>query len=240
MVGRYALELTMILLYGMGLPAAAVAQIGGAQAVVQLSKLIYAGDLMYITIVTLVQLSILHYLLFKFQQRGIKGLTYGLMALCLAVWFARLIATAIICVPKGTTTDANVNRKNRQIVHLGSNISEIVLDGCILLLPIPTLYNMRLSWIRKFGLGVMYILGLGETISPSMADEHGSEIIPGNFWKQEATIWDMQSDSEIQLSHLPMAKKLSELANGQIKVIFNWDVHSARNSARLYRSSMHT
>lgn len=35
-----------------------------------------------------------------------------------------------------------------------------------------------------------------------------------------------------------MAKKLSELAQGQIKITSDWEIHSARNSARVERDSI--
>jgi hypothetical protein len=113
-------------------------------------------------VVCLVQVSALHYYLCRFQQQLIKWLTYLVMALCTALWIATFFATAFFCNPPSKVwwADSQGHCGNRKMLHTATAVSEVVLNGFILLLPLPIVQHMRLARARKFALGTIYILGI--------------------------------------------------------------------------------
>jgi hypothetical protein len=186
MVGRYSVELVLILLCGMGLHAAEVARIGGPEVFVQFDQvglqfhlsiadqsniiqLTYAGGIFWITIVALIQLSILHYYVRRFPLRIIMWPSYITMGLCTALWIASSFATAFFCTPpkKIWLADMNGHCGNRQMLHLGSSVAEVILHSFIILLPIPVTRDMILSRARKVALGCIYALGIMYVFVPS-------------------------------------------------------------------------
>ncbi|KAJ5666780.1 hypothetical protein N7462_011189 [Penicillium macrosclerotiorum] len=297
MVGRYTVELSLILLCGLGLHASEVNSIGGPEAFVRFDELTYAGDLLWITVVALVQLSILDYYLCRFQHRIIMWLIYGLLGLCSALWIASVFATAFFCSPpkKIWLPDTDGHCGNRKLLHTSCSVTTVILNGLILLLPLPMIRHMQMSRARKIAVCGIYVLGLvilgvsisriivefklnpedptygstrksllssiipllgiivaclpiippaieklsGSTLFSSTADGH-TPVSPG-YWKTTVLSGAQMEEPEIPLVTVampPMAKKLSELAHGQIKITSDWEIHSTRNSARLDRDSV--
>ncbi|KAF3393799.1 hypothetical protein F1880_004776 [Penicillium rolfsii] len=299
MVGRYSVELVLILACGMGLRAAEIARIGGPKILVQFDQLTYAGDILWITTVALIQLSILHYYLRRFPVRIVVWPCYVLMGMCIALWIATSFATAFFCTPPKRIWSADVGGHcgNRKMLYFGSSVSEIILQGFIILLPIPLIRDMMLCRARKVALGCIFALGiviivisavqiklefdldaeastygsarisflssmvplLGiitaclPTLTPAIQRIFGtsmlsstpdsistSPVLPG-YWKTTILSHAQTDDPELPLVTLtmpPMAKKLSELAHGQIQITSDWEIHSARNSARLEHDSI--
>lgn len=67
-----------------------------------------------------------------------------------------------------------------------------------------------------------------------------SPVSPG-YWKTTFLPGAQVDEPEIPLVTVampPMAKKLGELARGQIRITSDWEIHSARNSARLECNSV--
>lgn len=74
----------------------------------------------------------------------------------------------------------------------------------------------------------------------SAADGPASDSPSAGYWKT-TVVREQTEEPEIPLVTVappPIAKKLSELAQGEIKITSNWEIHSARNSARLDRDSI--
>ncbi|KAJ5569591.1 uncharacterized protein N7459_009021 [Penicillium hispanicum] len=161
-IGRYAVELVFVLLCGMGLHTMEVTRIGGLEAIVRFDKLTYAGDLLWITVVCLVQVSILHYYLRRFPVRIVMWLAYGMLALCSALWIASLLATAFLCTPpkKAWLADTDGHCRGRQKLRTGCAACGIILNVFILLVPVPALWHLRLARARRIAVGGIYILGI--------------------------------------------------------------------------------
>lgn len=180
MIGRYVVELVLILHCGMGIHADEVARIGGPDVFVQLDKvgsrhanfrliwfltflqLTYAGDLLWITVVALIQLSILHYSLRRFLLHIIWWGVYILMGLSSALWIASFFATAFFCTPpkKIWLNDTEGHCGNRKMLYTGCAASEVILNGLILLLSVPGVWHMRLPRGRKIALAAIYTQGV--------------------------------------------------------------------------------
>ncbi|KAJ5112598.1 hypothetical protein N7532_000643 [Penicillium argentinense] len=169
MLSRYVVELLLVLLCGMGTHADEVSRVGGSKAFIRFDELTYAGDLIWLTVVAIVQLSILHYYLQKFQQPAIMWLTYIVIGLCSALWMAGLLATAFLCDPprKIWLTRVEGHCGDRKLLHTGCAVTQLILNTFILLLPTPIIRNMQFPRSRKLGLGGIYLLGL-IFLSPSI------------------------------------------------------------------------
>ncbi|KAG0160640.1 hypothetical protein PDIDSM_8170 [Penicillium digitatum] len=98
-VGRYAVEIIMVVLCGLGLHSTELAQVGGLEVLVQFNELTYAGDLLWVTAIAVIQLSILDYYVHTFGRRTMTLLAAVIMGLCVALWFASFFATAFFCTP---------------------------------------------------------------------------------------------------------------------------------------------
>ncbi|KAJ6135529.1 hypothetical protein N7512_000689 [Penicillium capsulatum] len=298
MLGRYIVELIAILFCGLGLDSSGVNHSEESTSLIRFHKLAYAGALLRITVVALVQLSILHFYLRRFLQQMIWRGAYILMGLCSALWIATFFATAFICSPPETVWlfKANGHCGDRNMLHTGCAASEVILNGFILLLSIPAVWHMRLPRARKIALAVIYILGvliitisavrikIGSdidlsglthdtacnsllsciiplvgivvaclpTLAPvvqkifrtsmlsSTAGPSSHPVSPG-YWKTTVLSGAQMEEPEIPLVTVTqprIAKKLSELAHGQIQITSDWEIHSTRNSARLERDSI--
>ncbi|KAJ5375668.1 hypothetical protein N7517_007674 [Penicillium concentricum] len=162
MIGRYVVEIIMVVLCGMGLHSTEVAHVGGTEVFIQFNELTYAGDLLWVTVIALIQLSILNYYVHNFRQRAIALLAYVIMSLCSALWVAAFFATAFFCTPpkKIWLVDTPGHCGDRKMLHTGVHASETILSFFIVILPIPLILDIPLSKTRKAVLVCIQVLGL--------------------------------------------------------------------------------
>ncbi|KAJ5933115.1 hypothetical protein N7516_007604 [Penicillium verrucosum] len=162
MVGRYVVEIIMVVLCGMGLHSTEVAQVGGSEVLVQFHQLTYAGDLLWVTIIALIQLSVLSYYVHRFGQRTITLLAYVLVGLCSSLWIAGFFATAFFCTPPKRIwlPDTPGHCGDREMLHTGVIASETILSFFIVILPTPLIWDMPMSKTRKTSLACIQVLGL--------------------------------------------------------------------------------
>ncbi|QQK45263.1 putative integral membrane protein [Penicillium digitatum] len=161
-VGRYAVEIIMVVLCGLGLHSTELAQVGGLEVWVQFNELTYAGDLLWVTAIAVIQLSILDYYVHTFGRRTMTLLAAVIMGLCVALWFASFFATAFFCTPpkKIWLADNPGHCGDRKMLNTGVNASEIILSFFVVILPIPLMWNLPLSRTRKTALVCIQVLGL--------------------------------------------------------------------------------
>jgi hypothetical protein len=182
-VGLYVVEITKVLLTGLGLHSSEVARVGGRDIFVQfsevgymkpnlyatpvpmliISQLTYSGDLLWIVVVTLVQLSILHYYVREFGQRLVVWSAYALMGLCTALGLAGVFATAFFCAPpkKFWLSDTPGHCGDRDKLQTSVNASEVILSFFVLVLPIYFAWRRAFSQARRAALVCIIALGLG-------------------------------------------------------------------------------
>lgn len=126
------------------------------------AQLTFAGDLLWIGAVTLIQLSVLHYFLRTFHRRGVKLATYILIGLSWSLGIASLFAHVFLCSPVDQawlpTSDGKCG--NRETLRFGSAIAEAGLEALILLVSFPTLWKLDLSIGRKLAVASAHALGL--------------------------------------------------------------------------------
>ncbi|KAJ5505004.1 hypothetical protein N7463_007878 [Penicillium fimorum] len=162
MIGRYVVEIIMVVLCGMGLHSTEVTHVGGAEVFIRFNELTYAGDLLWITVIALIQLSILNYYVHSFGQRAITLLAYVIMGLCLALWVAAFFATAFFCTPlkRIWLVDTPGHCGDRKMLHTGVHTSEAILSFFVVVIPIPLIWGTPLSKTRKTVLICIQVLGL--------------------------------------------------------------------------------
>ncbi|KAJ5729332.1 uncharacterized protein N7483_003840 [Penicillium malachiteum] len=160
-LGRYIAELLLVLLCGLGLHTEDVAKLGGDDILIRFRKITFAGELLWITALALIQLSILHYYLRQFQHRIIVLLTYTTIGICSAFWIGSFFATTFSCTPvkKAWLSDTAGHCGNTKQLHLSSTVSEGIVEAFILCLPIPILFHSQLPTPRKVAVGGIYLLG---------------------------------------------------------------------------------
>jgi hypothetical protein len=126
-------------------------------------QLTYAGDLLWVTVIALIQLSVLAYYVHNFGQRTITLPAYVIMSLCSALWVAGSFATAFLCTPPKRIwlADTPGHCGDRKMLHTGVNASETILSFFIVILPIPLIWDIPLSKTRKTSLACIQVLGLG-------------------------------------------------------------------------------
>ncbi|KAJ5081805.1 hypothetical protein NUU61_010069 [Penicillium alfredii] len=158
-VGCYVVETIMILLCGLG----SEARVGEHEVSVRFKELTYAGDLLRVTAVFLIQSSLLHYYLRMHPCQPLKWLIYGTLSLCIALWIASLLATAFFCTPpRRFWLDISGHCGDRKIFRTGCAASELILDMFILILAVPLGYTTRILQIhaKRFAWGIAFTLGL--------------------------------------------------------------------------------
>ncbi|KAJ6013294.1 hypothetical protein N7540_007885 [Penicillium herquei] len=270
-LGRYIAEILLVLLCGLGLHTEETAKVGGDDILIRFRKITLAGDLLWITALALIQLSILHYYRRQFQHRVIIWLTHTMMGICAALWIGSFFATTFSCTPvkKAWLSDTAGHCGNKKQLHLSSTVSEGIVETFILtiattLIRIKTYSDLNTTDIlytsaRNSLLScVVPLLGIIVAclpiIPPAIHRTFGTDIFlspsdsittygyrASGYYKTTVLSGTQMEEPEIPLVSVrqpPMAKKLSEWCHGQIKITSDWEIHSARNSARMDKESI--
>ena len=131
------------------------------------TQLVYIVDLLWVTLVTLIKVSILHFYLVIFRQPIFMRSVYVVMAICVAWWIGSLFGTAFFCNPPqkqfsldpnypGTCGDSNT-------LYSAVASSDLAVDVIVILLPMPVLWSLQLPTAKKialtfvFGIGFLYV-----------------------------------------------------------------------------------
>lgn len=125
------------------------------------SKALVAFEVVYTVTISLVKISLLMTYMRMFPVRRLQIGAYILIAVSLAWTMSIGIAAIFQCTPRrklwqpwlqGTCLDAKK-------VFLGISFPNIVTDIAILTLPIPILWGLQTTMIRKLSLTVIFLLG---------------------------------------------------------------------------------
>ncbi|KAI1496580.1 hypothetical protein F5X99DRAFT_424436 [Biscogniauxia marginata] len=161
MTARYALEVTVILKCGFGLHVDKVVAIGGPDLLVLFPKLVYIVDIFWVTLVTLIKLSILHFYLMIFRQRTFVRAVYIAAGLCVGFWFGAFLATVLFCIPprKQWLPDTPGQCGDSNLLYTACASTDLGIDVIIILLPMPILWSLQLPRPNKIAL--MFVFGMG-------------------------------------------------------------------------------
>ncbi|KAF1948944.1 hypothetical protein CC80DRAFT_599299 [Byssothecium circinans] len=163
MTGRYVNELLAIFLGGLGLHVQEVAAVAGTTALSKLLQIVYIADLLWVTITTLVKLSILHFYLSVFHiEKKFVYACYFTMALCAAYWIGCFFSFAFFCTPVEKiwhpALPGHCGEPNSK--YIASASIDLAVDIIIIVLPMPIIWTLQMPLGRKVGLIGVFAIGL--------------------------------------------------------------------------------
>ena len=131
-------------------------------------QLLYIIDLLWVTLVTLIKLSILHFYLRVFYSPVFRRAVLVVMGLCVAFWFGAFFGTAIFYIPPRALWAApdsapEAHCGNSQAMYSACASSDLGLDVIVISLPMPILWRLQLPIVKKialtfvFGVGFLYV-----------------------------------------------------------------------------------
>lgn len=111
---------------------------------------------------TLIKLSILTLYLRLFNVDGhLKKACYAMMGFVVAWGIAVLLTTIFQCSPVHAAWDKTIpDLKCFDLAAfvIGSNVPNILADAVIIALPLPLLWSLKLSTLRKLGLIALFLV----------------------------------------------------------------------------------
>ncbi|KAI5924943.1 hypothetical protein F4810DRAFT_662045 [Camillea tinctor] len=161
LTARYAIEVSLVLECGLGLHAEEVAEIGGPDMVILFRKLVFVIDLMWLTLVTLIKTSILHFYLVIFRQTVFVRVVYLVLGLVIAFYIAAFFSDVFFCIPpeKSWLPDTPGHCGDSSTIYIALASTDLTIDIIVILLPMPILWGLQLPTPRKVAL--TFVFGLG-------------------------------------------------------------------------------
>lgn len=126
------------------------------------AKSLYALEWLYLTAVALPKISVLCLYLRLFTNRTARLTCYMLIGVIVANWVAFLLASTFQCSPvvyQWNKSIADGKCFNVEALYKASSAPNIATDVVILILPIPTVWLLKASRIRKLGLMLVFLTG---------------------------------------------------------------------------------
>ncbi|KAI2789146.1 hypothetical protein POX_e07174 [Penicillium oxalicum] len=155
--GRYFLEIFLVLLCGAGLHTSESIQLGSSTNMHYLIQLICTSDLLRITAVCLIQVAVLHHFLQRYPRFFVRWPIHLQLCLCIALWMASLVATAIVYAPHKLAY-LDRHRSELQMLLMGTSITEVILNGFVVASSILILRNAVLTTAQEIVVACIYVL----------------------------------------------------------------------------------
>lgn len=125
-------------------------------------KIKYAIAVIYISSFTLPKLSILFLYLQVFSpSKRTRYTTYALIGVVVATWIAETLTSAFQCTPVPLVWDHTIHGHcvDRIKMFQYYSIPNIVTDVAMLILPIPTIWTLKMSKLQKMAIIFTFLLG---------------------------------------------------------------------------------
>ncbi|CAG8971536.1 hypothetical protein HYALB_00005432 [Hymenoscyphus albidus] len=124
----------------------------------------YFDEVLYLGSLMMIRLSMLCLYLRMFPQRGFKRIIYAIIAINIIYSIAFIVASVFQCIPvqaAWTRWDGTVPAKciNANAVGWSSAFINIVLHAIIIILPLPMLMRLLMSWEQNIQTLIMFGLG---------------------------------------------------------------------------------
>ena len=131
------------------------------RSIVTFGQYTYLSELYYATDITLVKCSILCLYLRIFGiNRKFSMLCYGMIAFVVAWGVAVFFVTIFQCEPVRAAWDKNISGEhclNLKHFLIGTNVPNIVADAGVIALPVPLVWKLQLSRMRRVGLVTVFL-----------------------------------------------------------------------------------
>jgi hypothetical protein len=117
--------------------------------------------LLWVTLVTVIKLSILHFYTRVFRVSAFLRASYAAMGLCAAFWTAAFFATAFFCTPPRKSWYSEVPGRcgDSHKFYTGCASTDLVIDVIVIMLPMPVLWNLQMALAKKVALTAIFALG---------------------------------------------------------------------------------
>ncbi|KAF7715991.1 Uncharacterized protein PECH_004584 [Penicillium ucsense] len=178
--GRYALEIALVLHCGAGLHTAEVIRIGGPADMNHFIQLAYTSDLLRVTVAGLIQVAVLQHYLHAYPRTFIRWPIFILLGLGLSLWMTSLVATAVICVP-ANLVQLSSSHEELYMLHVGASVTELILNGLILLASMPILKITLFTAAREIATACIYMLASSILIISGIRIRMEIQGNPGDF-----------------------------------------------------------
>ncbi|KAI4280545.1 MAG: hypothetical protein L6R38_004369 [Xanthoria sp. 2 TBL-2021] len=131
--------------------------------IVAWAKCIYALDLIYFAAVALPKLSILNLCLRVFAvSDAARRITHVMMALMVVIWLSYSLASVFECYPFAYRWDRSIpggHCFDIVLFYRMVNVSNIVTDIAILILPMPYIWKLHATRSRRGGVTICFLAG---------------------------------------------------------------------------------
>jgi len=127
-----------------------------------IEQLAYADDLLWVTLVTVIKVSILHFYTRVFRVPAFLRACYAAMALCASFWIASFFATAFFCTPPRKIWHSEIpgHCGDTHKFYTGCASTDLVIDIIVIFLPMPVLWKLQMRLAKKIALMAIFALGL--------------------------------------------------------------------------------
>jgi hypothetical protein len=119
-------------------------------------------EIIYISAFTFPKLSILAFYLKIFVTKISRNITYFLIVIMVATWIAETFSAIFQCWPVEYIWDKSIEGGhcvNQNALFQFWSVPNIATDMAMLVLPMPTIWNLQMSKIQKLGLTFTFLLG---------------------------------------------------------------------------------
>ena len=127
------------------------------------AKVLFVVELTYLLSVCMGKLTILAIYARIFTSKGMLYTTYTLAGVVIASWFGSSIACILQYLPVGCQWDPNATGYCRSFDILAFfrylSLPNIITDVFMLVLPMPMIWQLKLSRSQKFGLTGVFLTG---------------------------------------------------------------------------------
>lgn len=132
-------------------------------------KITFALEWIYCTAVVLPKLSIVCLYLRVFTGKVAQVSSYAIMAVLISTWIAFVVAATTQCSPVAYAWDKTI--PNGKCFNLGAyysatNVPNTVTDFAMVIIPMPTIWHLHISKIRKLGLTMIFVCGGMYVLAP--------------------------------------------------------------------------
>ncbi|KAK9413949.1 putative FAD-binding PCMH-type domain-containing protein [Seiridium unicorne] len=145
--------------------------------------LTYTVDLMWLTLVALIKMSILHFYITVFRETMFIRAARGTMCFVIAFWIAAFFSDAFFCIPpkKSWLPEIPGHCGDDTILYIVLASVDLIIDVTVIALPMPILWGLQLPTPKKIGLTFVFGLGLVIILITSVRFKFFSELDPDDF-----------------------------------------------------------
>lgn len=126
------------------------------------SQYTYASEIYYPIVVTLVKSSILCLYIRLFRiKASFRKTCYVFLVFVVAWGISIVLVTIFQCSPVRAAWDKRIDDAhcfNLRAFLIGNNVPNILADICIILLPMPLIWKLELSWPRRVGICAIFVV----------------------------------------------------------------------------------